>query len=81
MSVASVGKPLGLPPSYIILGMPTLERSLSWTLVLLASQHFLPRFHGNYCPTFGGNTTLPQHNSSCGLGGALFPTAKVEHVA
>uniref|UniRef100_A0A8C8XAD4 C2H2-type domain-containing protein n=1 Tax=Panthera leo TaxID=9689 RepID=A0A8C8XAD4_PANLE len=45
--------------SYIILSMPTLGRSLSWTLVPLASQHFLPPFHGNYCLPFFGKLLFP----------------------
>lgn len=52
MSVSRVGKPLGVPSSYIILSMPTLGRNLSRTLVPLAFLHFLPPFRGNYWPPF-----------------------------
>lgn len=79
MSVSSVGKPVGLPPSYVIMSMPTPERSLSWTLILL--NIFYPLFMVITVLLFIRKSTLRRLNSLHGVGGSLFPTATVELVA
>lgn len=82
MSILNVGKPLELPPSYIIMHMLTLERDLSWTSVPLASQHFLPPFHGNYPPALflESHSALTQQLMWY-VGEAPYPTAGVQRVA
>lgn len=77
MSVFKCGKTFRTSSQLHHHAMLTLERGLSWTLVPLASQHFLPPFHGNYCPAFFGKPLSPQQLMWY-IGGALFLTARVE---